>query len=231
MVNIKLGDTLIAFSSQDNTFLEKASADYQEFLVTGDPDFYTDFTLDSNLSPAKVKKIIRYAHSHIDGNRYYTELELIDCKLNWEIHYLSVHTQKAIFQDQVDYRLMNYLMRGIYAGVIKKSRKMPIDKHIVHGCGVAQDDKYFLFTGGSGSGKTTVAKLGGSRIVLNDEAVLMNCRDSIINISGSPLDSELPLKSKKEGPLTAIFSSACIGGKVGETKSLPSLCNVSLSGI
>jgi hypothetical protein len=205
MINIKLGNTSIGLSSHDDDFLQKARRAYQPFLVNGEPDFRIEFTLDSNLTPSQVKDILKYARPYNDGSRYYTDPDLIDCILDWESRHLSVRTQKALFHDDVEYRLMSYLLRGIYAGITKNLKKSRIQHYIVHGCGIAQGDRYYLFTGVSGSGKTTVARLANGRTVLNDEAVLISCHDDVIRVAGSPLDGELLDKSSKEGDLTAIF--------------------------
>ena len=178
---------------------------YRPFLTDREPDFDLSFTLDSNLTPAQARRILRASRAHQNGSRYYTVPDLIDCRLDWDRRALAVRTQKALFHRDADYRLMSYLLRGVYAGVLKKYRQAAVKYHIVHGCGVVSGERFYLFTGVSGSGKSTVAKLAGHRTVLNDEAVLLSTRGGRFQITGSPLTGEVPRTSARKGDLAAIF--------------------------
>ena len=202
---IALGNTCIGIRCEDREFMEKLTADYEPFLVSVRPDLSIHFNLRNKLSVSDIRHIIEHSKVHSEGDRFYTEMEMIDCRMKWSEATLEVETEKNIFNAEVNYRFMNLMLRGLYSGIFRKMRKTKFDDYLVHGCGVANGERCYLFTGPSGSGKTTVASLAGGREILNDETVLIGRNDHGFRLSGTPFDGGLHERNNSKYHLSAIF--------------------------
>lgn len=204
-VRISLGNTCVEISSNDRDFVDKARMDYQPFLVPRQPDFWIKFNLRDRMKADEVKNLLRSSRSYLEGSHFFTKPELLECRINWEEASLQVATEKELFNAKVEFKLMNLLMRGIYAGIFKRVRKILPNAYIIHGCGIVDKQRCLLFTGPPGAGKTTIARLAGDRKVLNDEAVLIGRNESGFHLSGTPFDGDVPGRCGAVAHLSAIY--------------------------
>jgi len=204
---IGLGDTRIEIRCQDREFIQKALADYRPFMVSGQPDFCIELNLRDKLTASEVKQLLLNSRSYLDGDRFFTEPELLECSINWTEATLRVDTEKELFAPEVEYKLMNTLMRGIYSGIYKRVRNTALDAYLVQGCGIVNGKWCYLFMGPSGSGKTTIAGLANCRKVLNDEAVLIgrNRNKKGFYLSATPFDGIASNRCNTVGHLSGIF--------------------------
>jgi hypothetical protein len=100
---------------------------------------------------------------------------------------------------------MNMLLASIYNTVGQVIGGRRNDPLLFHGCGIETRRGGYLFTGPSGAGKTTVARLAGSRPVLNDEAVLLRSERGEISVSGTPLLGGMSSRTRGWHRLQAVF--------------------------
>lgn len=76
---------------------------------------------------------------------------------------------------------------------------------LVHGSSIEHNGKGYLFTGVSGSGKSTIAELSGAR-VLNDEiSMVMLESDGKVYVHGTPFYGDLKKGENIKVPLAGIF--------------------------
>ncbi len=78
---------------------------------------------------------------------------------------------------------------------------------LVHACGVVRQGTGLLFTGPSGAGKTTLARLmqGGARAsVLSDDRIALRDEDGGVRMHGTPWHGDAPLSSPRSATLSAI---------------------------
>ncbi len=204
-VRISLGNICIEISCNDRDFLGKARIDYYPFLTSRQPDFWIKFDLRDRLKAYEVKNLLLNSRSYLEGKHFFTRPELLECHINWEETSLRVATEKQLFTAEVEYKLMNALLRGIYSGIFKRVRNILPDAYIIHGCGIVDKERSFLFTGRSGSGKTTIARLAGGRKVLNDEAVLIGRNEEGFYLSGTPFDGDVSSRCGATAHLSAIY--------------------------
>jgi hypothetical protein len=205
IVKIELGSICIEIQCHDQEFMEKMLVNYRPFLVSRQPDFRIKLRLDNKLTAPEVKEILMNSTSYLDGNRFITKPELLECRIEWAEATLHVDTERELFAPSVEYKLMNLLLRGVYPGIYSKLRHTRPDAYLVHGCGIVDGEKCYLFTGPSGSGKTTLARLAEGRKVLNDEAVLMGRNKEGFYLAGTPFDGGIPHKCNASGHLSSIF--------------------------
>jgi hypothetical protein len=77
---------------------------------------------------------------------------------------------------------------------------------LIHASGIVDRGRGLLFTGSSGTGKTTLARLWDGRgTVLNDERIALRHRDDRWRIYGTPWNGEYERFTAMGAPLDAIF--------------------------
>ncbi len=204
-LKIALGDLCIELNCSDLEFMADMRIKYAPFTSSRLPDFVIILSLTNRFHVSEIKDLLHTSRSYIDGNRYYARPALFDCLIDWEKANLHITVEKELFSPEADYKLMNILLRGIYAGVYRRIKKTSPEAYLVHGCGIASGESCYLFTGPSGSGKTTVASLADGRKILNDEAVLIKKNREGFYLSGTPIDGGVSSKCGDTAHLTSIF--------------------------
>lgn len=77
---------------------------------------------------------------------------------------------------------------------------------ILHGCGVVDHGRGLVFTGSSGAGKSTMARLwDGHGLFLNDERVILTKQEGRYMVHGTPWHGEIDRYSLASAPLSAVF--------------------------
>jgi hypothetical protein len=77
-----------------------------------------------------------------------------------------------------------------------------------HACGVSRGDKGMIFTGTSGTGKSTLGRLwkdSKDALVLSDERIIVRRTDGCFRMYGTPWRSDAGASSPKSVPLEKIF--------------------------
>ncbi|MEM7411657.1 MAG: hypothetical protein AAF430_15615 [Myxococcota bacterium] len=81
---------------------------------------------------------------------------------------------------------------------------------LLHACGVARGERARLYTGRSGAGKTTVARLelgrGDCEVLSDDRIVLWKRPDSGFEVCGTPWHGDAPLASRRRVRLASIHA-------------------------
>ncbi len=202
---IGFGSVCIEIHCSDQELLGKWRTNYRPFLASRRPDFRIEFNLRNKLTVPEVKHLLTNSRSYLEGNRFFTKPELMEERIDWAGGTLWVDAERELFAPELDYKLMNVLIRGIYSGIHAKLWKTAPDAHLVHGCGIIDGGRCYLFTGPSGSGKSTVARLAEGRKVLNDEAILIGRNKEGFCLSGTPIDGEISNKCNTSAHLSAIL--------------------------
>jgi len=81
----------------------------------------------------------------------------------------------------------------------------PADAFLIHSCGIIRGGAGYLFVGRPESGKSTVARLSGSDIVLNDEMTSVCLSGKGIELCGTPFNGLFKEKSEGCCELKAVF--------------------------
>ena len=187
-LGIALGRTCIGIRCQDQAFLAESLHRYGAFLTPQEPEFWIELDLRQERTVAEVRGLLPQMRMRVDGEGFATEPELLRGTVDWPAGVLRVQAERALFSLANEYRLMNALLRGLYYGIYKRKKGIKPDAYLVHGCGVLGDGRGYLFTGPSGAGKTTVARMARGRRVLNDEVVLAGDGEGRFYVAGTPFD-------------------------------------------
>lgn len=75
---------------------------------------------------------------------------------------------------------------------------------LVHSSCVIEKGKAHIFSGQSGAGKSTAAKLSNPRELLSDEASILKIKDQKVTVYNSPFNSELVSSDLGSAPLASI---------------------------
>ena len=75
---------------------------------------------------------------------------------------------------------------------------------LVHSSCVIENGKAHIFSGQSGAGKSTAAKLSHPRELLSDEASILKITDQEVTVYNSPFNSELDSSDLISAPLASI---------------------------
>lgn len=204
-IKVTVGDICIEFRCNDYAFLQKLAVAYSAFLNSRQSDFVVEINLKNRFSTSEITTLFHNSKTFAEENRFYTEPDFIDAFVDWEKSKLILNVEKEVFAPETDYKLINHIFRGVYAGVYLKIRRTPPDAYLIHGCGIVDGNKCYLFTGPSGSGKTTIARLSKDKQILNDEAVLLQKKNGIFSLSGTPFDGGVSDRCKDVVRLHSIF--------------------------
>lgn len=185
-LTVEMGDATIGMHCRDTHLADMIQEWCAVFQVDREPDFWLEIELQEGRSAAEIQSILPQIRLESEGQRFYTVPKLWESEISLSERWLKFRTERAIFDAEIQPRFLNVLLSSIY-NTICVERKEGRTAFVFHGCGVVADGKGYLFTGPSGAGKTTVARLAGTRKVLNDEAILLYEQEGQIWMRGTPL--------------------------------------------
>ncbi len=186
-LKISIGDATIGLRCWDNGFAHSLRTWCGEFHSAREPDFWLEIQLREGRPATEIQQIMSQVHLKVDGGHFRTHPPLWEGEISWAEHWLRFKTEKELFHPAIQPRFLNVLLGSIYNTICEYQRGGEREAFLFHGCGVVVRGQGYLFTGPSGAGKTTVAKLAGTRMVLNDEAVLLRDGGSKFWLGGTPL--------------------------------------------
>ena len=204
-LRIALGRTCIGIRCQDEVFLAEARRRYEPFLSPEEPEFWIELELRQERTAEEIRQLLPHTRIHAEGEDFATEPDLMWGRVKWAAGLLQIQTERAFFSPETGYKLMDVLLRGLYYGMYKYKKSVSPDAYLVHGCGILCGGRGYLFTGPSGAGKTTVARMAGGRRVLNDEVVLVGPENGRLYLAGTPLTGSIDERCNEAASLHAIL--------------------------
>jgi len=101
-------------------------------------------------------------------------------------------------------RIFEQFLYQVYYTFLYNQNSRPTS-FLIHASGVNRNGKGFAFSGRSGCGKSTIASLSSQEIVLNDEIIIIEKRNSGFWVRSTPFNGRYKIKKNNEVPLKAIF--------------------------
>lgn len=186
-LRIGIGKTIVGLRCWDEGFSQMLRSWCEAFRSDGAPDFWLEIRLRAGRSVDEIQRAMPELRVHADGSHFESWPSLWEADLCWPERRLVFSAERELFHSSITPRFLNVLLSTIYNTICAHAGNGEREAYLFHGCGVVVGGKGYLFTGPSGAGKTTVARLAGTRKVLNDEAVLVSKRDDRLGIGGTPL--------------------------------------------
>lgn len=207
-LKISIGDVTIGLRCRDEEFARALCTWCGAFRVAREPDFWLEIELREGRPVAEIQQIMPEVHLEVNGGRFCTCPPLWEGEISRAERWLKFRTERELFHPAIQPRFLNVLLSSIYNTICEYQRRSEREAFLFHGCGVVAREKGYLFTGPSGAGKTTVAKLAGRRTVLNDEVVLLRNGEGEFWLSGTPLLGRLNKKANGWHRLRAVLMLA-----------------------
>lgn len=102
-------------------------------------------------------------------------------------------------------RLVRILEQVFYQAFQSARARAGHQAFLIHSSAVVCDGQGFLFVGPPEAGKTTIAKLSRSHLVLGDEMSLVQAQDNRLVLIGTPFNGLFREKQSGQAPLRAVF--------------------------
>jgi hypothetical protein len=176
-----------------------------KFQSAEEPDFWLEIELEQGCTVAEIQRIMPQLRLSARDGHFRSHPSLLEGEVSWTERRLRFRTARALFHPGIQPRFLNVLFSSIYNTICESRNGDGREAFLFHGCGVIVKGKGYLFTGPSGAGKTTVARLAAERAVLNDEAVLLKMQDGEVWMGGTPLLGGVNQRMATWVPLQAIL--------------------------
>jgi hypothetical protein len=202
---IAIGETAVGLRCVDEEFAHLLCTWCGKFESTRTPDFWLEVGLKEGRTAAEIQQIMPELQLLVGGESFYSHPPLLEGEVSLTEHWLKFRAEKALFHSDIQPRFLNVLLSSIYNTICEHQLANERAAFLFHGCGVIAQDRGYLFTGPSGAGKTTVARLSGERTVLNDETVLLRLSEEGVLMEGTPLLGGVNKRHAGQVQLQAIF--------------------------
>jgi len=186
-LGLAIGDVTIGLRCWDEEFAHVLSCWCGKFRSERSPDFWLEIELREGRCASAIQRILPELRVKTEGAHFRSDPQLWEGTYSATGRLLRFSSERALFDLSTRPRWLNILLSSVYNTVCESRAGATRAWHLVHGCGVVVDGRGYLFTGPSGVGKTTVARLSQDRTVLNDEVVLLRSSARAVRMIGTPL--------------------------------------------
>lgn len=183
-ITLKIADIRFAINCNNIGMMERLVTDYAGFITDEQPRLKLDLNM-KVLSPEACER--RYMMATATGNAYENDTLKLDVEC-------SYHEDIIVPVLQVCLRCTMAVNRP--SGLL------------LHSSGVIYQEATYLFSGVSGSGKSTVCKILSEKpgfTPLHDDMLVVTRSEDDVYAWSSPLSGEVPAVSSQGAPLRAMF--------------------------
>jgi len=209
-IPVQIGDVCCSIDCSNSRISSHLKKIYAEFL-SSDP-------VDINI---ELETIQRFRYLQVDTKppsakiiKSFEQISLI-CSVNTDKPALAgpgvrVEIERQQLNPSHGYKFMNWLLRNTYYTVHNRKPGVARSAMLVHSCGIFRKRGVIVFSGPSGIGKTTIARLCGSEHgkVINDEMLLVSKGDTDggrLMVQGIPIIGGVTRRLNVKAPLTCVM--------------------------
>lgn len=207
---IQIGDVCCSITCRDEQALDSFRQLYGHFLSDEQPSVNLEVNLVEGMSTAQVEAALpQTIFSHKDGH-FVTRNSLISGDYDLDQCTMSITLEKGLISSSAGRAFMNRAIYLMYYSACKIKHNGHPPSFLIHTCSIIRHGQALIFTGPSGTGKTTVARFCGNEHgqVINDETVLLsqpNGDNGELRVSNVPVIGEFPPQPDMSALLKCVF--------------------------
>jgi hypothetical protein len=210
-LHLQLGDICCALKCPDAEIFSRLRQLYCEFETEQMPDITIELEATDRFSRKKLEMAVsrtKYIPKH--GKAFRTSSKIISGQYDSIRRFIKITGERELANPDLKINHLNRLLSLAYYTACKEKFENIPPSMFVHTCGVLRNGRGLLFTGPSGAGKTTVARLCGEQDgeVINDEMLLVSRPGRIDNrviVRSAPMLGTFSPQRNLTAPLRCIF--------------------------
>lgn len=208
---LQLGDVCCALKCPDGEVYSRLQQLYREFETEQPPDIVIELEATDRLSPKKLETAVSNTkYIPRNGNSFRTTSKIISGQYDPVRRFIKIKGERDLANPDLKINHLNRLLSLAYYSACKLKYNNIPPAMFVHACGILRYGQALLFTGPSGAGKTTIARLCGKQDgeVINDEMLLVSRpgqNGNGISVRSAPILGTFPPQRNVTAPLRCIF--------------------------
>lgn len=201
---LQIGDICCSLRFKDPLYNKLAQERYKGFLSENEPEITID--IDKILSDEKIDVPNSILISKTaNGNNFNFHFGLITGTLNMDKKCCTIRANNELFIGRT-FRIFEQFLFQLYYTLLKQKKSNEAKRtFLIHACAVSKNGNGYLFSGRSGSGKSTIAKLSSDYTILNDELVIASKVNGHFTVSSTPFRGDFNNNINTSAPITALF--------------------------
>jgi hypothetical protein len=204
IIKVRFGTYTFAFLLNNEGLLQFLETHFDDFLV----DTHPDVKIIMHVIPAIKSSIItpgnHYTYS-IYNEQFNFGPNLIQGYWDVRNRVCDIDICDFILTQEEVWLFDRFLCRMFYTLALQRENKQ-LKTIIVHCAGIERNGKGYIFIGGPGSGKSTIANFSRKYNVLHDDMNLVFINEKELTVEGVPFNPKLIERTKSSGTLSMICS-------------------------
>ncbi|HIE31048.1 MAG TPA: hypothetical protein EYP67_01525 [Methanosarcinales archaeon] len=197
---LQIGDVCCSLRFDDPAYGTYSRKYFKEFISEDEPELILKIYIELNegdLEGSDLPDSILLSKT-VDGNSFDFHFGLIKGTLDMEERRCTV-----TFSGKGIHGFKQFLF-SVYYTIVKQNR-LGDSNFLVHACAVSKENRGYVFSGPSESGKSTIAGLSSGYTVLNDEVVIIKKENGSYLVNSTPFRGDYLDNENVSAPLDAIF--------------------------
>lgn len=197
---LEIGDITIGISAPTKEYTESFAAYFGIPSSKKNTDLKINLSFDFHTEEIEIPDSL-FMNKQISGNKFVIAGNVISGHMDRSSKTIDLHVKKGLTQGSASRVFEQILYQAYYSSCFDE----PNDSFLIHGSGIIHGGKGYLFTGKSGSGKSTIAELSSEHTVLNDEICLISYTSGMPYIESTPYNGYCKIKKRGKAPLCSVF--------------------------
>lgn len=200
---IQIGEICCSLRFKEQAHNQSALEHYKGFLSEKEPELTIDIDRFSSKEYIDLPNCILLSKT-AQGNHFNFHSGLITGTLDLNKKHCSIRARNMLFYGKT-IRIFEQFLFQVYYTLLKQNAKNENNNFLIHACAVSKEGKGYLFSGRSGSGKSTIAKLSSDYEVLNDELVIIRKVNGHYFVGSTPFRGDFKENVNFTAPIISLF--------------------------